>query len=287
MAEEETSPLVVGTMTGRSGSTWMMALLSTSNEVAMDRVHPYESFYIAYLLHLVRHVAEPPSPVWSVEDMVRGDPTRFGPPPFHPSGALGSAVDRADISLRATRHLWLAFSESLGATLGVRPRYWAEKFVVGTDRLARSGVAVKLVRLLRDPRDVVASILAFDAKRGFYGFGRKPAQGEEEYVRWLVGRMGTRLAEIYSREPGVDAMTVRYEDMVSDLEGVAARLGEWLAVELDPAVLPDARLSEHATSPSTEASVGRWRGYLDERYVELVAESLGPQLAEHGYDLAS
>lgn len=278
------TPIVVATMTGRSGSTWMMELLGTSDVVVMEADYPHESLYLAYLLHLSRHVDQPASPAFSVEDMVRGDPYRFGPPPFG-----GSAVDRADLGPRVTCHLWMAFAESLEASAArrgsPRPRYWAEKFVVGAQRLATAGVAVRMIRLLRDPRDVVTSVLAFDAKRGFYGFGRKPGQSEEEYVRWLVGRMAARLDEMSAAVPGIEAVTVRYEDMVSNIDSVAALLGEWLGITLDPAsLLPDAP-PDHATSPSAKESVGRWLGSLEPRYVSIVNRALAPMLARYGYEL--
>jgi len=144
---------------------------------------------------------------------------------------------------------------------------------------------VRMIRLLRDPRDVVTSVLAFDAKRGFYGFGRKPGQSEEEYVRWLVGRMAARLDEMSAAVPGIEAVTVRYEDMVSNIDSVAALLGEWLGITLDPAsLLPDAP-PDHATSPSAKESVGRWLGSLEPRYVSIVNRALAPMLARYGYEL--
>ncbi len=283
--EFETTALVVAAMTGRSGSTWMMELLGTAPDVVFDRAHPYESLWLGYLLHLARHVDLEPSTSWTLGDMVRGDPERFGPPPFG-----GGSIDRSTLSKKMVQHLWKAFTECLVETTGCRAHYYVEKFVVEVPKLVEAGVPVKMVRLLRDPRDIVSSILAFDKKRGYYGFGREPGQSEEDYVLWLVGRMKLRLEQMMQPRVGIDACTVRYEDMVRDIYMVAYMLEDWLGISLDPKIAEhEATVSvastHHRTSLSPSDSVGRWRGSLKQEYVQLIQEELGEKLEEYGYSM--
>jgi hypothetical protein len=77
---------------------------------------------------------------------------------------------------------------------------------------------------------------------------------------------------------------VRYEELVRDLPGVAARVGSWLSVELDAeAVARERRMGwVHRTAPSTEESIGRWRRDLPGDVAKTIAHELGPELEAVG-----
>ena len=76
--------------------------------------------------------------------------------------------------------------------------------------------------------------MAFDAKLGFFGFGLLQGQSEEEYLSSFLRAIRRRLDEMAGTDPATPVMTVRYEDLVSDLPGQALRLSRWLNVDLDP-----------------------------------------------------
>ena len=84
----------------------------------------------------------------------------------------------------------------------------------------------------------------------------------------------------------------RYEDVVSDLEGQARRILEFLGLPWDDKVL---KFYEHArekivrsptykdvTQPVYHKSVGRWQNY--ERHFEPVLDKLAPFVKEFGYE---
>ena len=51
----------------------------------------------------------------------------------------------------------------------------------------------KEVFLVRDFRDMALSILSFDERRGFAGFGRPEGATDEEYMRGVLAGMATDL----------------------------------------------------------------------------------------------
>jgi Sulfotransferase family len=272
-------PILIRPMEGRTGSTLLMSLLGTSPEVVFDRVHPYENRYLTYLSRLVEHLADPvgASDRWNNGVLIEGDRHLIGSIPF-----TTEIVQRARLQRSATRHLWAAFSESVPRPRGVE-RYYAEKNLgPGLDLLTAAGIQCRVINLVRDPRDVVASIRAFDAKRGTYGFGRSPGQSELDYLGWLVRVMARNLADMTARE---GAMWIRYEDLVSDLPTVTAELSQWLGIDLQPAqALRRARdYGRHVTVQDPLDSVGRWRSDLSAQDLECIDQGLRRQMLDLGY----
>lgn len=257
-----------------------MQLLGTSQDVAFDRIYPFENRYLAYLLHLVEASGEDwdqdehPSQV----ELLRS-PGQIGPVPF------AALVDRRALRGVLLRGAWSGFSDLLRRD---RPtaRYYAEKMIGSFDRLEDAGLRPRLVHLLRDPRDVFASIRAFDAKRGFFGFGRRADQAEDQFLtQWIEQVRGRAAALEEQRKAGHDLVVVRYEQLVTDLTGTADRLGAWLELDLDAAVVMAARseMAHHMTSSRPEESVGRWRHDLPRSYRRRIERELRTEMRALGY----
>jgi hypothetical protein len=69
---------------------------------------------------------------------------------------------------------------------GARLRY-AEKVPVWAPARVRQAMPCDVVVLVRDPRDVFVSIAAFDAKRRFAGFSRRPEDDDWTFARrWVA-----------------------------------------------------------------------------------------------------
>jgi len=270
---------------GRSGSTLIMQLLDIP-EIAFDRVYPFENRYFTYLAHLVTPMSGSVDPDigWTISEMLEGDPSRYGPIPFH-----CASLDPGDLRIRSVRHLWQALSESL-AGYGPTPlRYYAEKaWRNSLELLAEAGITAKVINLVRDPRDVVASIRAMDAKRGFFGFGRTDDMSEDDYLQFIVATMRRRLGDMATAEAAHDCVLVRYEDIVSDPKRVTRDLGSWLDVELDAdrSALTGPIFDLHATSSSAEQSIGKWRVLLDKREATEITRVLGTTMKRFGYELS-
>jgi hypothetical protein len=127
--------------------------------------------------------------------------------------------------------------------------------------------------------------MAFDAKRDHYGFGRQQGQSEEDYFSSYLRAVKRRMAAINSHDPDVPTVTVRYEDLMSQIDQVATGIGLWLGVELDPhgAILASDEYRHHKTASTIDQSVGRWRSELSHRLKDRFVEELGEDLDRFGY----
>jgi hypothetical protein len=290
-------PLVVDS-SGRSGTTMTMALLASSPQVAMDRRHPYEHRYFAWL---VEWSALADATEWDLDRWngvtlvlrqlgVQADGL-IGPPPWLPRPLWEADDEEGGMAAPLLVSAWREFSlRATGRTErelgGSNVRYHAEKATdVRRLRELYPG-AVKSVMLHRDPRDVWLSIQAFDRARGFYGFGRHPDETEEDWLTRFLDAQLQRSRAVLAEREGADSLLLAYEDLVSRPEAAATRLGQWLGLELDPeAPARDLALhGDHATSASPDVSVARWRQELSPGLRDRFATEMGPELRALGYE---
>lgn len=278
-------PVLVRMLEGRVGSTLLMKLLGTAPEVAFDRVHPFEHSYLTYLVRLTGQLAGTPPERDGMLDLLYHSGPAVGPLPFPAPRGLDTPRLAADTLAGA----WRGFSAS--PHHGPRARLYAEKYWGDPAAVIAAGLDPVLVDLVRDPRDVVASIRAFNAKTGQPRFGRADCADDAEHLRRLVLGMRLRLAEFAAPAAAAGAaapaarLQLRYEDLVSDLPGVARRLSDLLGVALEPAAAQSAtaETAGHVTSADPAGSVGRWRQDLAPEEVALVERRLGAHMDRLGY----
>jgi hypothetical protein len=144
---------------------------------------------------------------------------------------------------------------------------------------------VRVIDLVRDPRDMLASIRSFNTRRGTYGFGRRAEQSEDDFVEEYIDRLRAVYEQMLTTPATLDRALVRYEDLATDPFAVADRLGRWLDVELDAATVVDHRNDylHHITTDSAVASIGRWHRDLAASEADLLTRSLHEPLAAFGY----
>jgi hypothetical protein len=146
--------------------------------------------------------------------------------------------------------------------------------------------------LVRDFRDMVASMQAYNARKRAGDFGRDKAGSDEA---WLVHlHQNFLVLRAAWRDRGEPGSLVRYEDLVrvpeAALPPLLASLGLDAAPELVSrliaAAAPDApELHGHGTSASSEASIGRWRNNLSPELGAAVEVTFGDLLREFGYEV--
>ena len=290
------TPVLVDYST-RDGSTLLMRLLASSPEIAVEPPYPYERKYFTYLWRWSRLLDAARWPErWGPGELrsitEEGSEPMMGAPPWTPRTLIEPGSGEDELSRRLFELAWFEFSRRAArrtrAEAGeprARVRYYAEKHLFSWLLDLGAMPPLRLIALLRDPRDSYASMLAFDRARGGPGFGAGRAASllddaiavQADRLRWIAGL-----------EEAGSVPVVRYEELVRDLAGVATRLGEWLGVELDPApALGDrSMLRLHSTADTPDASIGRWRGELDEETAARFQRELGPELARLGFDAA-
>ncbi|HET9593720.1 MAG TPA: sulfotransferase domain-containing protein, partial [Solirubrobacterales bacterium] len=146
------------------------------------------------------------------------------------------------------------------------------------------------VILVRDFRDMLCSVIAFNQKRGYQAFGRADVGSDAEYVETTVANSAKRLLR-RMRERGGEAHLVRYEDLIQEpAETLAAMMG-YLGLDAGDdsvaAVLARAEkesLDEHRTTSKASESIGRWQRDLSPELAQVCAEVLDPVLTEFGYE---
>ncbi len=294
-SSEWLTPILVDYFT-RDGSTLMMRLLGCSPQIAVELSFPYERKYFAYLWRWSQLLDREdwPSQQWGPQGL--GSLTQLrtsamlGPPPWHPRPLIRSEPGEQSMGQRCFELAWREFSRravrehrsqlNSGASSAVPVRYYAEKHLNTWKVPLAQLPPVKVVVLLRDPRDSWVSINAFNEARGSGALGRDRAGSREEHLENVIRRQRERLRWIAGLEESGDVPVVRYEELALDLRGTAKRLGDWLGVEIDPdaGVGGESFHMEHMTSANPEQSVGRWRTEMEPEVVERFSRELGPEL---------
>jgi glycosyltransferase involved in cell wall biosynthesis len=296
-AQAALTPILVDYFT-RDGSTLMMRLLSTSPQIAVETVYPYERKYFAYIWRWSNLIARQdwPEDEWGAGSLGSLDQfhrtAMLGPPPWTPRLLLESAPGQPVDAERWFQVAWEEFSRRAAARTRqdhgsqAEVRYYAEKhlntWLVPLEHLP----PLKLVVLLRDPRDTWVSINSFSELRGSGRMGRDRHGSYEEHLEHVLRRQRQRLTWIADLLDGGEVPVIRYDDMIKDLAGVAERLERWLGVELDAAkAASDLQMRfQHVSAESPEASLDRWKRELDPDVAERFARELGSELRAVGLD---
>jgi hypothetical protein len=301
-AEAGLTPILVDG-SGRDGTTLAMQLLATAPEIAFDRVYPYEQRYFNYLLQWARlpEQGKWDEGKWSLDNLAHTDSLKnshlLGPVPWlqrtliagDGSEGFAEAIFEAvwaEFSKRAREAMQAEFGDP-----GLAVRYYAQKNAE-TWEIRPEEVPLpelKLIALLRDPRDIWQSSVAFHRRRQEEGGVFLPiAAGETEdsYLGEFIEQQRTRLEWLRARSAESEMQILRYESLIADLPAEAERLGEWLGVRLDAGAVLQRRegFGKHITASNPEASVGRWRGEMSDEAAAHFAAAMGAELAELGYE---
>src|SRR5215212_3129094 len=296
-------PLLV-TSLGRMGTTLLMRLLAAHpGVVAYDRP-PYEARGGKYWLHVLKTLAAPADASKRV-----GAPMEFhletlaaGGNPFYSAAfaawpeveAWSGSTYIADLAAFCQRSIdgWYLATAAAQGEAEDALHFFAEKhFPDAYPRLMRELYPdARELFLVRDFRDMVASMRAYNARKGFGDFGRETAQSDADWLADL--RRGVVALRDAWRERGDPSNLVRYEELVRDPKATLPPLLTALGLETTPetvthliaaAVSDVPELRGHGTAGSPGASIGRWRHDLSPELQAAVAETFGDLLQEFGY----
>jgi sulfotransferase family protein len=286
----------------RTGSNLVLRLLGAHPEVVAYRPFQYEPRVLTYWLDVFRELTEPAAYLRQITTQGRiaergwwlGTAPPMPRPLFDPATQRALALDTVEDAAGFCRSRIARVYERIAVEAG-RPgaRLFAEKQLPG----AVPTIAWELypdareVFLVRDFRDMVASVLAWKARFGGAWFGHAAAEADLAFVHSL-GRFAVNL--VASRRRRVARSHVlRYEDLLADPEATVSALVTYLGIdpsrgELDAmAASLTQRTPEserYRTSETAEASIGRWRRDLPPDLQHAAGEAFAPALAEFGYE---
>jgi hypothetical protein len=307
-------PIMV-TSPGRSGSTLLMRMLAEHPDIIVHERFPYETYVFSHWMHFIQVLATPGDirlvesfPFWRDPERLPRFPYCLDPPFVHPT-----PTEDADVAVGLRYTDWYAtdqveefarvaqaavesfYREYASARKSTTPAFFAEKIVLAGryDWLMRQLYPRgREIFLVRDPRDRLASVLAFNARFPTPGWDRDRVETDEEYVDIMREEM---VSLIQLREFAAHrSLLVRYEDLVrSPTEGIRAMLD---ALELDSSVdivnsmakagnETTSDVISHQTSPNIQSSIGRWKRDLEPRLQKICDEAFGGLLDELGGSL--
>lgn len=245
---------------GRSGTTVLMSLLTQHPRIISDTGYPFE-------FRLFAAAADPENK--TLTDAV------FAYPLDGDRGKLLAPAYGQGLTPAATQHIL----GNLAAAQGKTPLFAAEK--VGPRLLPIVQAAYPMARyvlLLRDPRDVVVSARAFDAKRGFRGFQERDGDSDEEVVLKYKPLIDTLAAFREKERP----LTIRYDELMCSREETLLRLFGGLGLEPCAGIEPPV-FAHHRTAVSESVSTKRWPTEMSASLQQLFRRHMEESLVTLGF----
>jgi hypothetical protein len=296
-------PLLVNSF-GRTGTTLLMRMLAAHPAVVVYDRPPYEVRGGKYWMHVLKTLAAPTDARKRVGAPMEFhlEPLAAGGNPFYSATFAawpeveawsGSAYveDLAAFCQRSTDGWYLATAAAQGQALAPLV-YFAEKhFPDAYPRLMRDLYpGARELFLVRDFRDMIASMQAYNARNGAGDFGRDKAGSDEAWLAYL--RQNFLVLRAAWRDRGEPGSLVRYEDLVRDPAATVPPLLTFLGLDAAPetvaslsAAADAPELRGHGTTGSPEESIGRWRIDLSPEMRRAVEETFGDLLREFGYEI--
>jgi Sulfotransferase family len=294
-------PLMITTL-GRSGSSWVLKMLSERPEIVAYAPTKYEVRFSSYWTDVFLALSQPPSYRQSVAARIESDDWWLGRP-RRPDDGLDRDMleflgrDQVDALKSFCRGRIEAFYDRITppSDTGV-PRYFAEKRQVSYKRqiyaLREMFPGAREIFLVRDFRDMVASILDFNRRQGVVrGFPRGEADSDVEYVGTHLAAAVVEFANAW-RERSDWAHLVKYEDLVLRPHETLRSVLRYLDLdatedELERMLAAGTENSEwqaiHRTTATATDSVGRWRTDLSPELIETCESEFGEALETFGY----
>ncbi len=297
------------TCLGRSGTTWVMRLLSEHPNIIVSGGYPYEILAAQYWIHLFKVISEPANPLESTPRLhyFANKLNRIGHHPFYDFS--NSYESFSWFGVDYTKQVATFCQESIdkyyqniakiqgksSSLTSSKITYFAEKYHANLPHILQSLSELysnfREIILVRDFRDVVCSMLAFNTKRNKDGFGLKKYKKPQDFVYEFAKNSVMPLLERW-REYSAQVHLVRYEDLIQFPVETLSATFEYLGLENSPEIInkilekvsqDTTQLERHQTSSNPESSIGRWQQELSPELKAVCNHVFAEVLAEFGY----
>jgi hypothetical protein len=274
---------------GRSGSTLMMQVLSTNNNIIFDKEYPYENRHLTYLHRLSKLIAKPrdSSLNWTANSLFNNKLSFLGPNPYENT----KVIDKDRLSENILKSLWKDFSNELkdkssNDFVEGDPLYYAEKVVQNICPDINGIVDAKNLFVFRDPRDEFLSIKSFNSKKGVNGFGWLDNDTDETFAKRMVVSRKRYMQNLINMKNNSRNFVITYENFMSDPFKSTKEIGDWLGLQLSYQKVIDngSVVAEHKTHDSDEATP-RWEKEMSEPVKKIFVDGLKDELLKMGYTL--
>ena len=302
------NPIFV-TANGRSGSTYVMRMLSEHPEVVAPKIYPLEIRHASYCLKVAKVTSDQYININDIDvensrDIDRPTPI-IGPNPFshqYISSQVYSEVNNVFTSeipsiyrRGAVNAIDALYREVALKQDKINARYFCEKsrpsFIPDLmHEIYQCGA--KEIILIRDPRDTHASAIAFNDRRGSAGFGSGKAR--DPYA-WLLIRKSLFSNVMNSwRRRKESSYLLKYEDLIIDTRNTLKKLFSYLEIDCSDKTLDQIinrsesdseEFERHRTSQSSLDSIGRWRRDLPPEDAKIATTLMYDDLIEAGYSI--
>jgi hypothetical protein len=294
-------PLMLTTI-GRSGSKWLAWLVSCHPSIVAFQPLVFEPRVTTYWATVFRALTAPRSYLrqihterWDEPRWWLGDGSGPLPAPVELGIADWLGVDAVRQVAATCQERVDAFYREVAEKSGKADvRYFAEKCLLDPvllDLTSEIFPGARELILVRDFRDRLSSVFAWNEKRDDHGFGHAAEMSKAEYLAERVRADAEGLLRRRRRQ-GDAAHLVRYEDLILRPAETLTGLLEYLDLDagaslvetmLDEATRPGELLDAHRTVSDPAQTIGRWRRDLPPALAEECNEILAPVLAEFGY----
>ena len=294
-------PLIVNSF-GRTGTTLFMRMLAAHPQLIVYDRPPFEIRGSKYWLHALRVLGTPTDARSQIGAAMQfhEDPRAAGGNPFYSSEfsaapeveAWSGSIYLADLIAFCQKSIddWYLATAAAQNQSSAPLVFFAEKhFPDLFPRLLHDLYpGSHEIFLVRDFRDMIASMLAYNAKKGSGDFGRDRVDSDETWLDYL--RQNFEVLQAAWQQRGEPGSLIRYEDLILNPAEVLAPLLERLALDSSQQTVANLlfatqapELQGHGSSRSPDASIGRWRKDLSPEMQEKITERFGELLVGFGY----
>ena len=218
------SPILINALP-RSGTTWLAALLSEHPQVVTYPAYPHEVRQCVYWMSLLRILTNPYNNFRERREMrFAADRYLVGGSPYYTSFLEDLvpwyATAYSEELLEFMQRLVDKYYRNIEAIHGRRksgPRHFVEKFPGRLQALAMRWIFrnVREIYLVRNPFDVLRSVLRFNQMRGYPDFGEETLGRSEALVRMLALQSHENLTFFEQRCHSGSGVIIKYEDLVA------------------------------------------------------------------------